>query len=186
MKKGMLEFQILVFVFLSHIPGISLIQKLGRQDIWLQRYYLSNRILSLWIFIVWELFYMKCYTYAALTNQSFSKMCPILAKTYCSRFVFILKNVKCQLLNPDQSLRIKIPDIKAHSFFKDINWENLAAQNITAPYIPDVSKANCSNTFSLEDQMAEEKFESISSEQQKLFAAFDFNNIIVSSDKILK
>ncbi len=47
-----------------------------------------------------------------------------------------------QLLERDPAKRLCEPDqIKAHPFFKTIDWQKLAEQNVTPPYVPPVVRS---------------------------------------------
>ena len=66
-------------------------------------------------------------------------------------------------------------EIKRHPFFRGINWEKLARLELQPPFVPDPTKANCSNSFALEDQMADDEYPNLSEEEQKKFESFNFN-----------
>eukprot|EP00455_Lapot_gusevi_P047612 TRINITY_DN6460_c0_g1_i8.p1 TRINITY_DN6460_c0_g1~~TRINITY_DN6460_c0_g1_i8.p1 ORF type:complete len:280 (+),score=64.76 TRINITY_DN6460_c0_g1_i8:66-842(+) len=74
-------------------------------------------------------------------------------------------------------------EVKEHPWFAGLDWERMARQEIPAPHQPDLEKANCSNKFSLEDEMASfqsggDEKSSISPEQQALFKGFNFKDVI--------
>ena len=54
------------------------------------------------------------------------------------------KNLLKRFLNPNQNLRLGggengIDEIKAHPFFKNVDWKDLKRKQITPPFIPDTS-----------------------------------------------
>jgi serine/threonine protein kinase len=65
-----------------------------------------------------------------------------------------------------------VEEIKAHPFFKGIDWKALAELKVKAPMKPDPLRANCSNEADLDDQLLTSKPKMVSGEQQALFQKF--------------
>lgn len=52
----------------------------------------------------------------------------------------LLKNLVCfDVTQRFGMLKNGVHDIKDHEWFKDLNWEALAAQQLPAPYVPKIS-----------------------------------------------
>ncbi len=68
-----------------------------------------------------------------------------------------------------------ISDLKAHPWFKSIDWDKLKAKSIPAPFQPDTNRANCSGDFDLEEQFLEKEPNLATAEQNAKFVGFSFN-----------
>ncbi len=70
--------------------------------------------------------------------------------------------------------RVQWEEVKSHPFFIGIDWDALYRKEITPPFIPDNSRANCSPEADLADQLLDHKPRKITEEQQKNFSGWDF------------
>jgi serine/threonine kinase 32 len=69
-------------------------------------------------------------------------------------------------------------EIKAHAWFKDLDWNVVMQRKLKPPIQPDPNRANCTATADLQDQLMDFKPESIPESEQKHFKNFEFNNVI--------
>lgn len=84
-----------------------------------------------------------------------------------------------KLLDHDPATRLGATngwdDVKAHPFFKSIDWESIAQMEVKPPFKPNVLKANCSGTHELEAQLiGEEKPRTLTAEEQNMFVGWEY------------
>jgi serine/threonine protein kinase len=66
--------------------------------------------------------------------------------------------------------------VKAHRWFRSINWEDAKERKLKPPFVPEPDIAHCSAIFDLEDQFFTDnrKRRKLTSEEQTLFEGFDY------------
>jgi len=80
--------------------------------------------------------------------------------------------------------RVDWSAIRAHPFFTEspsgpIDWEALRAKSVPPPFVPDISRANCSADADLADQLLDQQPRKIDPEQQKHFRGWEYNIEVV-------
>lgn len=65
-------------------------------------------------------------------------------------------------------------EIRAHPWFKDVEWDKIARKELQPPITPDLTKANCTADADLADQLLDRKPREIPPEQQQHFRGWKF------------
>ena len=70
----------------------------------------------------------------------------------------------------------KWAEVKAHEWFAPIDWAVAAARELTPPFVPNVSVANCDPVWELEEQIMKPTVSTppLSAEEQALFAGWEW------------
>jgi hypothetical protein len=73
-------------------------------------------------------------------------------------------------------------EVKAHPWFRDMNWEKLARKELASPITPDLTRANCTADADLADQLLDRKPRDIPPEQQTHFRGWKFRTEVARPD----
>jgi len=73
-------------------------------------------------------------------------------------------------------------EVKAHPWFRDMDWEKLARKELAPPITPDLTRANCTADADLADQLLDRKPRDIPVEQQAHFRGWKFRTEISRPD----
>eukprot|EP01102_Stenamoeba_stenopodia_P015143 TRINITY_DN5130_c0_g1_i2.p1 TRINITY_DN5130_c0_g1~~TRINITY_DN5130_c0_g1_i2.p1 ORF type:complete len:442 (-),score=72.81 TRINITY_DN5130_c0_g1_i2:128-1453(-) len=108
-------------------------------------------------------------------NEAVSKNINIPALSGSAEF----KDLIAGILQKDPAKRFKCEQIKAHPFFKKINWADILEKRVKAPYVPDPEKAHCSPDHEFEEVFggAKRKKEKLTEADQALFSSWDWEEI---------
>lgn len=66
-------------------------------------------------------------------------------------------------------------EVKAHAWFKDVDWEKIARKEVQPPITPDLTRANCTADADLADQLLDRKPREIPFDQQQHFRGWKFH-----------
>jgi serine/threonine protein kinase len=55
----------------------------------------------------------------------------------------VTKDLVQRLLVPDPNIRLEMREVKAHKFFKTVDWGKTANKQIPVPFVPSVPDDNC-------------------------------------------
>ena len=73
-------------------------------------------------------------------------------------------------------------EVKAHPFFKDVDWAAMQAMGVKPPFQPDLTHANCTPDADLADQLLDKTPKRIKDEEQKVFDGWSWNTKIRHED----
>ena len=68
--------------------------------------------------------------------------------------------------------------VKSHPWFANIDWAAMESGNITAPFMPDITHANCTPDADLADQLLDKKPKRIRDDEQRVFEGWSWNTKI--------